>query len=70
MEAQAGSRSLFWAVVGTLASYAIMELYLALRPPDLSDQIQAYLSSSKGRFEAWLAEQNRPPAPEWERGEE
>lgn len=51
-------RGLEWAAA-IVISYAIMELYLVLRPVDLSDQIGAWLETSRGRFETYYAERRR-----------
>lgn len=47
----------------TFATYALMELYLALRPADLTDQIQDWFESAHGKFEAFLAAREREEAP-------
>jgi hypothetical protein len=46
-------------VIVTLLSYALMELYQALRPPDLTDQIEEYLGTVRGKFEQFYAERQR-----------
>jgi hypothetical protein len=62
--------SLISTLVGVALSYAIMELYLAFRPSNLTEQINEYFSSTRGRFDAWYAEQTRPPTPDWDRDED
>lgn len=40
----------------TMLGYAVMELYLLLRPVDLTEQMEAFLDSAHGRFESFYAD--------------
>lgn len=48
-------------LVGVIVGYALFELYLALRPPNLTDQITEWMETSRGRFASYLAERQRHP---------
>lgn len=43
-------------VMVTALGYAVMELYIALRPADLTDQLTEWLDTAHGRFETFYAE--------------
>lgn len=53
------SRELGGFLVATLVGYALFELYLALRPDDLTGEIRRFLDSAPGRFETYYAERRR-----------
>lgn len=45
-----------------LAPIALSELWYAFRPDDLSEQINEWFDSTRGRFEQFYAERNRHDA--------
>lgn len=53
------ARSAAGFLLATLAGYALFELYLALRPDDLTEEIRRFLDSAPGRFESYYAERRR-----------
>lgn len=52
------------AILTAVAGYALMELYLALRPPDLTDRLHAWLDTTHGRFETFYAEWRQRAQPD------
>ena len=51
-----GGNSLTGLVLGTLVTYALFELYIALRPADLTDQLRDFLDTAHGRFETFYVD--------------
>ena len=43
-------------LLATALGYLAWELYLALRPPDLTEQLREFLESPRGRFEQFYAD--------------
>lgn len=52
-------KKLVEAALLTAVTYAVMEIWMALRPPDLSDQIQEWFETAQGRFEIYYQERIR-----------
>ena len=52
-------RKLLEAALLTAVSYAIMELWVAFRPPDLTDQLHAWLDTTHGRFEEYYLQRQK-----------
>lgn len=49
-------------LVGVIVGYALFELYLALRPPNLTEQITEWMETAHGRFASYLASRPRRPS--------
>ena len=48
--------SVLGPLLATILGYVAWEVYLALRPPDLTEQLRSWLGTTHGRFEQFYAE--------------
>ena len=45
--------------VGAILGYAAWELYVALRPDDLTEQMRDFMETAHGKFESYYAERRK-----------